>query len=79
LSSVKAMAEPGECCADEDFPGQPETAYGQAKRATVGARVKKMRRSLLVLAPKFVRQRHGRRLSPVKTKSTLPEQKSVLR
>jgi UDP-glucose 4-epimerase len=33
LSSVKAMAEPGECCADEDFPGQPETAYGQAKRA----------------------------------------------
>ena len=33
LSSVKAMAEPGESCADEDFPGQPETAYGQAKRA----------------------------------------------
>jgi nucleoside-diphosphate-sugar epimerase len=33
LSSVKAMAEPGECCADEDFPGQPATAYGQAKRA----------------------------------------------
>ena len=33
LSSVKAMAEPGECCADEDFPGRPATAYGQAKRA----------------------------------------------
>jgi len=33
LSSVKAMAEPGDSCADEDFPGQPETAYGQAKRA----------------------------------------------
>ena len=33
LSSVKAMAEPGESCADEDFPGQPATAYGQAKRA----------------------------------------------
>lgn len=33
LSSVKAMAEPGECCADEDFPGQSGTAYGQAKRA----------------------------------------------
>ena len=33
LSSVKAMAEPGESCADENFPGQPETAYGQAKRA----------------------------------------------
>lgn len=33
LSSVKAMAEPGELCADEDFPGAPETAYGQAKRA----------------------------------------------
>ena len=33
LSSVKAMAEPGESCADEDFPGEPETAYGQSKRA----------------------------------------------
>jgi UDP-glucose 4-epimerase len=37
LSSVKAMAEPGGCCADEDFPGQPETAYGQAKRAAEAA------------------------------------------
>lgn len=37
LSSVKAMAEPGEDCADEDFPGQPETAYGQAKRAAEAA------------------------------------------
>ena len=33
LSSVKAMAEPGDACADEDFPGEPQTAYGQAKRA----------------------------------------------
>lgn len=33
LSSVKAMAEPGMTCADENFPGQPETAYGQTKRA----------------------------------------------
>jgi len=33
LSSVKAMAEPGATCADEDFPGDPATAYGQAKRA----------------------------------------------
>lgn len=33
LSSVKAMAEPGEVCANEDFPGQPTTAYGQSKRA----------------------------------------------
>jgi len=33
LSSVKAMAEPGELCVDEDFPGEPATAYGQAKRA----------------------------------------------
>lgn len=33
LSSVKAMAEPGNTCVDEDFPGKPETAYGQAKRA----------------------------------------------
>ncbi|MBK7416427.1 MAG: NAD-dependent epimerase/dehydratase family protein [Dechloromonas sp.] len=33
LSSVKAMAEPGEVCADEDFPGNPDTAYGESKRA----------------------------------------------
>lgn len=33
LSSVKAMAEPGVGCVDEDCPGEPETAYGQAKRA----------------------------------------------
>lgn len=33
LSSVKAMAEPEELCADEDFPGEPIAAYGQAKRA----------------------------------------------
>lgn len=33
LSSVKAMAEPGEACIDEDWPGLPETPYGQAKRA----------------------------------------------
>lgn len=37
LSSVKAMAEPGSCRADEDFPGQPETAYGQAKLAAEAA------------------------------------------
>jgi nucleoside-diphosphate-sugar epimerase len=33
LSSVKAMAEPGDECVDEDWPGPPATAYGQAKRA----------------------------------------------
>lgn len=33
LSSVKAMAEPGAICADEDFPGEPKTAYGSSKRA----------------------------------------------
>ena len=33
LSSVKAMAEPGAVCADESFPGLPQTVYGQAKRA----------------------------------------------
>jgi nucleoside-diphosphate-sugar epimerase len=33
LSSVKAMAEPGRDCVDEDWPGAPETPYGQAKRA----------------------------------------------
>lgn len=36
LSSVKAMAEPGEFCADEEFPGEPETAYGKSKRAAEG-------------------------------------------
>ena len=33
LSSVKAMAEPGDACADEDWPGEPVTPYGLAKRA----------------------------------------------
>jgi len=37
LSSVKAMAEPGPVCVDEDFPGEPQTAYGQAKRAAEAA------------------------------------------
>jgi nucleoside-diphosphate-sugar epimerase len=37
LSSVKAMAEPGEHCVDEDWPGEPATAYGQAKRAAEDA------------------------------------------
>lgn len=33
LSSVKAMAEPGNECVGEEWPGEPETPYGQAKRA----------------------------------------------
>ncbi|NTV72020.1 MAG: NAD-dependent epimerase/dehydratase family protein [Azonexaceae bacterium] len=33
LSSVKAMAEPGESSADEDLAGEPPTAYGQSKLA----------------------------------------------
>ncbi|MFV8824839.1 NAD-dependent epimerase/dehydratase family protein [Thauera sp. WH-2] len=35
VSSVKAMAEPGEVCADEDWRAgvEPETAYGRSKRA----------------------------------------------
>jgi UDP-glucose 4-epimerase len=33
LSSVKALAEPGEHYVNEDFPGEPRTAYGIAKRA----------------------------------------------
>lgn len=32
LSSVKAMAEPGERCVDETWPGEPSTPYGRAKR-----------------------------------------------
>lgn len=37
LSSVKAMAEPGDECADEDWPGEPDTPYGKAKRAAEDA------------------------------------------
>lgn len=37
LSSVKAMAEPGDGCVDEDWPGEPTTPYGRAKRAAEGA------------------------------------------
>lgn len=33
LSSVKAMAEPGDVCVDEDWPGEPASPYGRAKRA----------------------------------------------
>ena len=33
LSSVKAMAEPGDAFAGEDFVGEPQTDYGKAKRA----------------------------------------------
>lgn len=40
LSSVKAMAEPGDVLADEDFPGEPESAYGQSKRAAEMAVIK---------------------------------------
>jgi nucleoside-diphosphate-sugar epimerase len=32
LSSAKAIAEPGDECATETFPGLPETAYGKSKR-----------------------------------------------
>jgi UDP-glucose 4-epimerase len=37
LSSIKAMAEPGNALADEDLTGEPTTAYGQAKRAAEDA------------------------------------------
>ncbi len=37
LSSVKAMAEPGEECIDEGWPGEPDSAYGCAKRAAEDA------------------------------------------
>lgn len=33
LSSVKAMAEPGDKCVNEDWPGEPLSPYGRAKRA----------------------------------------------
>ncbi|MCX8085816.1 MAG: NAD-dependent epimerase/dehydratase family protein [Rhodocyclaceae bacterium] len=37
LSSVKAMADPGAECIDEDWPGEPATLYGKAKRAAEAA------------------------------------------
>ena len=37
LSSVKAMAEPGDACVDEDWPGEPITPCGRAKRAAEDA------------------------------------------
>lgn len=37
LSSVKAMAEPGDACVGEDWPGEPDTPYGRAKRAAEAA------------------------------------------
>ncbi len=37
LSTVKAMAEPGDACVDEDWPGEPATPYGCAKRAAEAA------------------------------------------
>lgn len=40
LSSVKAMAEPGDACVDEDWPGAPPSLlspYGRAKRAAEDA------------------------------------------
>ncbi len=37
LSSVKAMADPGGECVDEDWPGMPATVYGKAKRAAEAA------------------------------------------
>lgn len=37
LSTVKAMAEPGESCAGEDWPGIPDTDYGRSKREAEGA------------------------------------------
>lgn len=33
LSSVKAMAPPGDEQVDEDLPGEPDSAYGRSKRA----------------------------------------------
>lgn len=37
LSSVKAMAEPGDLCVDETFAGEPDTAYGKSKLAAENA------------------------------------------
>jgi UDP-glucose 4-epimerase len=37
LSSVKAMAEPGDQCVDEDWPGEPDSPYGRSKRAAEDA------------------------------------------
>lgn len=37
LSSVKAMGDPSNSCADENWPGSPDSGYGRAKRAAEDA------------------------------------------
>lgn len=37
LSTVKSMANPGSHCATEDWPGEPNSHYGRAKRAAENA------------------------------------------
>lgn len=63
LSSVKAMAEPGEACVDEDFPGLPESDYGRAKReaeALVLAAGRQHGMHVVVLRPAMVYGAGGR-------------------
>lgn len=63
LSSVKARGEPGEACADEDWPGDPETPYGLAKWQAESA-LRRLSAStgmeLVVLRPVMVYGRGGR-------------------
>lgn len=44
LSSVKAMADPKGVCVDENWPGEPDSDYGRAKRAAEEAALEAGRR-----------------------------------
>ena len=56
LSSVKAMARPGNVCIDEDFSGEPETAYAVLARKRVACLTPlRLRQPFLqLLRPPFV-------------------------
>lgn len=63
LSSVKAMAAPGDTCVAEDFPGLPDDDYGRAKRqaeALVLAAGHQYGMQVVVLRPAMVYGAGGR-------------------
>jgi UDP-glucose 4-epimerase len=63
LSSIKAMAEPGDACVDESWPCKPMTDYGRAKLAAEDAVLEARRRygmHAANLRPALVYGRAGR-------------------
>ncbi|MDD3352217.1 MAG: NAD-dependent epimerase/dehydratase family protein [Zoogloea sp.] len=63
LSSVKAVGEPGEACADEEWPLPPVSDYGRAKRAAEEALLETGQRygmEVVILRPAMVYGAGGR-------------------